>query len=169
MLAPMALVVALGASFGEASASAVPTGPDSMLVDIMVEVSTDADVVVAHFSLPGDPDVTLPLIDRGEGVYGLRTELRRGDHQVVFEIVGGDTSPPMSLTSLGVASELADVADVSPVTTRADEISADTRQSGWLALAFAAAALATLAFWALGDRTDQETSRSVSGPDGEEE
>ena len=169
LLAPMALVVALGGSFGEASASAVPTGSTSMLVEIMVEVSTDVDVVVAHFSLPGDADVTVPLLDRGDGVFGLRTELRRGDYQVVFEIVGEDTTPPMSLTSLGVASELADTGAVSPVTTQPDEISDDTRQRGWLALALAAGALATLAFWALGDRTEQETRRSVSGPGGEEE
>lgn len=146
--------VELGGSFGSATATVTDVADASMTVDIEVEVRTSAQAVVAHLTLGDDPTLTLPLLDRGGGVFGLRTELDRRNYLVVFEGVGDPdaVSQPVSLVDMG--AELGSGESNSSTGAQGDdgELSAQTRSLGWLALALAAASLSALAFWVLGGR-----------------
>lgn len=99
--------VEVGAVFGGAAATAVPSGPDLMEVELVVNVAAGDAPVLAHLVLPGDPRSTYPLVDRGGGTWSSVVEVRRADWQVVFEAVtSGDLSEPASLTALGVDPDL---------------------------------------------------------------
>lgn len=151
----------LGGGFGEASAEVESLSTRSMIVDVQVEVAVSADAVVAHLSFDNDPSVAIPLLDRGGGLFGVRTELEPKNYQVVFEAVGspGELSDPVSLVALGASLDL----PAQPA-TRVDEggeeeaLSTETRRMGWLALALGAASLSVLAFWALAGRDEEEPS-----------
>ncbi|MEE9178571.1 MAG: hypothetical protein V3U46_09090 [Acidimicrobiia bacterium] len=154
-LAYLALVVAveLGGAFGSASATVESLEDTVMLVDIEVEVRVSAQAVVAHLGFEDDPTLTLPLLDRGDGVFGIRTELETKNYIVVFDAVGAEDglSQPVSLVELG-ADLSPDVPGVPPTTEGDDGLSSGARQLGWLALALGAASLSALAFWVLGGR-----------------
>lgn len=166
-LAYLALVVAveLGGAFGSASATVESLGDTAMLVDIEVEVTASAQAVVAHLTFADDAPLVLPLLDRGGGVFGIRTELEPKNYIVVFEVVGaGDAlSRPVSLVELG-ADLTSDVPGVTPTTEGDDGLSSVTLRFGWLALALGAASLSVLAFWVLGGR-----GRSTDADDSTEE
>lgn len=160
----LALVVAveLGGAFGSASATVESLEDTVMLVDIEVEVSVSAQSVVAHLTFDDDAPLALPLLDRGGGVFGTRTELEPKNYIVIFEAVGaGDgLSRPVSLVELG-ADLTPDVPGVTPVTEGDDGLSSVTLRFGWLALALGAASLSVLALWVLGGRgksTDADDS-----------
>jgi hypothetical protein len=143
--------VNLGGGFGNASAEVLSITDDSMEVEVRVEVQSSADAVVVHFALAGEDPVTLPLVSRGEGVFGINTELKPANYQVLFETLADPSvqSQPVSLTELG--ADLGGAGE--PVTTTTDEgLSSVTQGWGWLAVAFGAASLALLAFWALGGK-----------------
>lgn len=141
--------VDVGGGFGNATAEVFSLTDESMEIEIRVEVQSTADAVVAHFALSGETPVTLPLVSRGDGVFGITTELKPANYQVIFERLGDAAiqSQPVSLTEMG-----ADISDSSGSVTSITEggFSTATQGWGWLALAFGAAALAALAFWALG-------------------
>jgi hypothetical protein len=143
--------VELGGAFGSASAATVTLETTTMVVDLEVEVIVSAESVVAHLS--GDDDAILvPLVSRGGGIYGIRTEVPRQDHIVVFEVIGpnGGLSDPATLSQLG-----ADLV-VAPEDVEPDEgLDSSTTRWGWLGLALGAASLSLLAFWVLGDRDRQ--------------
>jgi len=148
----------LGGAFGTATAEVVSMDGSVMVVDIEVEVLETGESVVAHLAFQEDDVATLPLLDRGDGVFGIQTELEPKNYVVVFEIVGDDgaSSGPVTLTQLG--AELGP--ESSGPTTTVDEsaLSDDSRQLLWLAVALGAASLSLLAFWVLGDRErDQDT------------
>ena len=161
--------VLIGGAFGSARATVESLDGDVMVVLIEVEVGVATDTVVAHLSFEDDPVLTLPLIDRGNGSFGLRTELEPKNYFVVFEIVDADSQPsdPVSLTQMG-----ADLGPdpASPTTTLGeDELSPESRQLLWLAVALAAASLSLLAFWVLGSRDDGKAgNESRPGQDEEE-
>lgn len=164
LLALVVLAVNLGGSFGEATGATVTLGPQTMLVDLEVEVLVAAQSVAAHLSLEGE-EMVVPLLHRGEGVYGIRTELPRKDYVVVFEVLAERSvlSSPTTLSSLGV--QLTVVSDTTvPADEDDDGFSRGTRSWGWLALALGAASLSTLALWALGGRRE-----SPEGPSALEE
>lgn len=144
--------VEIGGSFGMASAEIDSISDASMTIDIEVEVTTSAQAVVAHLSFDGETDVTLPLLDRGGGTFGIRTELEPVNYLVVFEAIGeaGGLSDPASLEEMGAEFGRDGVGGSGGGDD--DGISDDTRQAGWLALALVAAALSALAFWVLGGR-----------------
>lgn len=150
--------VDLGGVFGEASASATELTNDTMEVDLEVEADPEA-VVVAHLIEPGGAQDTLPLVARSSGRFGIRTEVRKVDYVVVFEVVGDlpAQSQPLRLTDLGVEPALLGVLPGSQ--TDLDEPSSTTQLWGWAGLGLAAAALAVLAFWALPDRRAKEAAR----------
>lgn len=157
----------LGGAFGEASAEVEELSSRSMILDIQVQVAVSADAVVAHLSFDNDPSVVLPLLDRGGGLFGVRTELEPKNYQVVFEAVGspGELSDPVSLVALGASLELP-----AESATRVDEggdgdegLSMETRRLGWLAVALGAASLSALAFWALAGRGEEEASEGPTG------
>lgn len=157
--------VLIGGGFGSATATVESLDGDVMLVSIEVEVSSPAESVVAHLSFEDDPVLTLPLIDRGDGTFGLRTELEPKNYFVVFEAVDSaeDPSEPVSLTQLG-----ADLGPdpASPTTTLGDdELSVESRRSLWLAVALGAASLSVLAFWVLGSRDDDEDTHPADDED----
>lgn len=158
LTAALVLALELGSGFGTARAELIESDADSMGVEIEVEVDGTPDAVVAHLSLTGEPELVLPLISRDDGVYGIATELKPANYLLVFEAVG-DTpaqSEPVSLSDLGVDLTAVGVT----ATTTEDGYSAETTGWGWLALAFAAASLAALAFWVLGGRDRDEASGS---------
>jgi hypothetical protein len=166
MIRVAALVLAaveLGAGFGDAGATVESMSDESMIVDIHVEVVDEADVVVAHFVLPDEDQITIPLLPREDGTYGVTTELKPANYQVVFEAVGdpGAQSEPVTLSDLG--ADLGAVAGVSDEGT-----SKETSQWLWLGLALGAASLSALAFWVLGARDDEDDEEAEAQPSPEE-
>lgn len=150
--------VLIGGVFGSASATVEELGADVMVVSIEVEVMSSAESVVAHLDFDGEPVATLPLIDRGGGLYGIRAELEPKNYVVVFEVVGEESgqSDPLTLTQLG-----ADLGpEAGPTTTSPDEegMEPETQRLMWLAVALGAASLSALAFWVLGGREKSEES-----------
>lgn len=175
LLGAIILVAAqLGGAFGEASAEVDELSDRSMIVDLEVEVVTSADAVVAHLSFDDDPTVAMPLLDRGDGVYGARTELEPKNYAVVFEAVGpaGEMSEPVSLVELGadLGEPFARTGSTS-AGAREEGLSPETQRMGWLALALGASSLSVLAFWVLGGREKHrresaaEESRAEDGLD----
>lgn len=161
--------VVLGGAFGQASATVVSQEGDVMVVELTVEILESAESVVAHLSFQGEPELTLPLLDRGGGIFGLRTELEPKNYFVVFETLGedGDSSDPVSLTDLG--AELGSDRS-STTTTEPDEgLSEESRRMLWLAIALGAASLSLLAFWTLGGRDDGNDKAPVVEDTSEEE
>lgn len=148
--------VILGGSFGSATATVESIDEDVMTVDIAVEVLDPADSVVAHLSFEEESDLRLPLLERDDGTFGLRTELRARNYVVVFETVGddGERSEPTTLAQMG-----ADLAPaVSDTATTVDEgLSDESQRLLWLAVALGAASLSLLAFWVLGGRDNGES------------
>lgn len=149
--------VNLGGGFGNASAEVVSITDESMEIEVRVEVQSTADAVVVHFVLSDEDPVTLPLVSRGNGVFGITTELKPANYQVLFETLGDPSvqSQPVSLTDLG-----ADISNPDDQVTSTTEggFSSVTRGWGWLAMAFGAASLAALAFWALGGKDEPVAS-----------
>ena len=144
--------VELGGVFGNAVASATAVTSDTIELDLQVEADPAA-AVVAHLIEPGGTQETIPLSSRGEGTFGIRTEVRKTDYLVVFEAIEGSLasqSQPMRLTDLGVDPALVGVLTVPP--NGDEEISDSTRQWGWAGLGLAALALTMVALWALPDR-----------------
>ncbi len=104
-----------------------------------------------------DDRFTLPLLDRGDSVFGLRTELERKNYIVVFEVVDQDaaTSEPVSLQEMG--ADLSLPGGEATTTTEDEEgLSQDSQRLLWLAIALGAASLSLLAFWVLGDRDEDD-------------
>lgn len=156
--------VLIGGMFGSATATVDAIGEEVMVVDIEVEVTPAADTVIAHLSFEDDPVLRLPMLDRGDGVFGLRTELEPKNYFVVFELVGeeAESSDPVSLAEMG-----ADLSgdQAGPTTTEPDDdegLGEESRQMLWLAVALGAASLSALAFWVLGGRVDQEELEETS-------
>ena len=147
--------VDIGGGFGNAGAEVISLRDESMEVEIQVEVLGTVDAVVVHFALSGEDPVTLPLVSRGGGLFGITTELKPANYQVVFETLGDVSiqSLPVAIADLG-----AEVTSTSGPATSSTEggFSRVTRRWGWLALAFGAASLAALAFWALGGGRDDQ-------------
>ncbi|MCB1247169.1 MAG: hypothetical protein KDB69_07885, partial [Acidimicrobiia bacterium] len=162
----------LGAGFATASAELVSTSPNAIEVDLHVELTGSASSVVAHLSFPGHPELILPMISRGERVWGVTTELEPLDYQVVFESLGDQPaiSSAHSLSDLGVDFGI----DVTSTTAGPDDegLSDESTRRLWLAVAFGAAALSALAFWVLGggsqDSSDEVSSTEDSGTSGED-
>jgi hypothetical protein len=155
LLVPFIMAVVLGGAFGGASASGRQVGAATIEVDLTVE-ATEVEAVVAHLIEPGAEQETVPLVDRGGGVFGIIIELRKADYVVVFETFANgvsNQSQPLRLTELGLDPALIGVLPFP--TTTAPEYSPDTRMWGWAGLALAALALAFLAWWALPDRAPQ--------------
>jgi hypothetical protein len=154
--ATILLAAELGAGFGTAAATVVSTTDQSMVVDLHVGIETPADSVVAHFSIPGEETVVIPLLPRDGVTYGVTTELKLADYQVVFEAVGpeGAVSNAVRLSEMGVDTSFGE----QPTATidTGDERSPETRRWLWLGVALGAGSLSVLAFWALGGREDPD-------------
>jgi len=155
LAAVLLFAVEVGSGFGTASASIVSTTDQSMIVDLRVEVEASADSVVVHLALPDEETITLPMLERDDGAYGVTTEVKPADYIVMFEAIGdpGAESDQVSLTDLGV-----DLSSTSgrTTTTQSEELSAGTQQWLWLGVALGAASLSALAFWVLGGRERNE-------------
>lgn len=158
--------VELGAGFGTATASVVSMTDQSMIVDLRVEVDASPDSVVVHFALTGEETVTIPMVPRDDGTYGVTTEVKPANYVVVFEAIGdpGAESDPFSLTDLG--ADLSSGLDATE-TTEGEELSAGTQQWLWLGVALGAASLSALAFWVLGGHDGNEVGESAAPPEGE--
>lgn len=150
--------VQIGGGFGEAVAEVQTLTQESMVIDLEVEVRVTSTAVVAHLTFDDDAPLTIPLLDRGGGVFGTRTELEPKNYFVLFEAVGtpGEISQPVSLTDLGADLDSPLVATTRPRVAEDEGLTPETQRFGWLALALAAASLSALAFWALGDRDEPE-------------
>lgn len=161
--------IELGGDFGFAVASATGLTSDTMELDLEVEADRDA-TVVAHLIEPGGTQETIPLSSRGDGAFGIRTEVRKTDYLVVFEAIKGSVgtqSQPFRLTDLGVDPALVGLLTLPPEND--EEISDSTRQWGWAGLGLAALALTLVALWALPDRRRRARAAEaavddISGP-----
>lgn len=156
----------VGDGFGDATAEATVVDDDTISVDVAVEMP--AGPVVVHLIEPGGAQQTVALNDRG-GSFGAVFETRPVDLVVVFETLGQiqRQSEPARLTDLGVSRETLGMAPVpGDLVDVVEPGSNETEQWGWLGLGLAAAALALLAFWALGgdDRREVEPSTSEDEP-----
>ena len=163
LAAIVVLAVEVGSGFGAASASVVSMTDQSMVVDIRVAVETSADSVVVHLALPDEEAITLPMLERDDGAYGVTTEVKAANYIVMFEAIGdpGAESDQVSLTDLGL--DLSSTSG-STSTTESEELSAGTQQWLWLGVALGAASLSALAFWVLGGRDrDEETDEPEEG------
>ena len=175
LAAVLLFAVEVGTGFGTASASVDSMTEESMIIDVRVEVETSADSVVVHLALPDEDPITLPMLERDDGAYGVTTEVKPANYIVMFEAIGdpGAESDQVSLTDLGV-----DLSSTSGTTstTVSEELSAGTQQWLWLGIALGAASLSALAFWVLGGRDRDEESdepkveaqADESAPPGEE-
>lgn len=152
MRAILAAVI-LGGVFGSATATVVENDGEVMTVEIEVEVMEPGDSVVAHLAFEEEQVLTLPLLDRGDGIFGITTELEPKNYVVVFEVVGEEPTDPVTLTQLG--AELGPESG-SPTTTDPDALSQESQAMLWLAVALGAASLSVLAFWVLGGKGDEE-------------
>ncbi len=162
------LAVELGGGFSTATATVVSTTEQSMVIELHVGVEVEATSVVAHFALPGEEQITIPLLPRSGEDYGVTTELRPANYQVVFEALGDEPalSDPVSLVDLGADLESAGV----EVDENGDEgFSADTQSWLWLGVALGAASLSALAFWVLGAGRKEETAEDAPRPEPEDE
>lgn len=166
MIAIVASVV-LSGLFGTATATVEKIDADVMMIDLEVEVTPAAvGSVVAHLLFEDDPDLTLPLLDRGDGVYGVRTEVEPKNYLVVFEIIGEQSgmSEPVSLIQLGAEITVGSGAETQ---MSDDEDEPESFQMLWLGVALAAASLSALAFWVLGGRDDE--TDEADGADSDED
>jgi hypothetical protein len=165
-LTPFILLAAvnLGAGFGSASAEVVSLSDQSMEVEVQVEVQNSSDAVVVHFALAGEDPVTLPLVSRGEAMFGITTELKPANYQVIFETLGDPSIQSLPVTLIDLGAEISESPGPATSTTESG-ISAATEGWGWLALAFGAASLAVLAFWALGGTKENDEVVSEPGSD----
>lgn len=151
--------VQLGGGFGEASAEVSDLSESSMVLDLQVEVAVSADAVVAHLTFDEETELTMPLLDRGGGIYGVTTEAEPKNYVVVFEAVGaqGELSEPITLFNLGADLDFgAGEVPGAPAESGEEDLSDRTVRFGWLALALGAASLSALAFWVLGGRDDSD-------------
>jgi len=146
--------IQLGGAFGSASAELLQRDPAAITIDLEVEVLVSVEAVVAHVRFDNQPELTLPLLDRGDGVFGITTQLAPRNYVVVFEAVGpnGGLSDPVTLHQLGV--DLVGRSSSSG-TDEAEGLTDATQRVGWLAVAFAAASLSALAMWVLGGPDDE--------------
>lgn len=157
--------VQLGGAFGSASAEVEELSDESMVVVFEVEVQATAEAVVAHLTFDNETELTMPLLDRGGGVFGARTELEPKNYIVVFEAIDADDglSEPMTLIQLGADLDRPGVETTSSGgEAPEDELTDETRRTGWLAVALGAASLSVLAFWVLGGR-DREKDGATEG------
>jgi hypothetical protein len=166
LAAVVVLAVELGGGFSTATATVVSTTEQSMIIELHVGVEVEATSVVAHFALPGEEQITIPLLFRSGEDYGVTTELRPANYQVVFEAIGEQSvlSEPASLTDLGADLESAGIS----VDGEEDEgFSAGTQSWLWLGVALGAASLSALAFWVLGGgkKDDDPKADEQSEPD----
>ena len=159
--------VILGGTFGTATATVESIDDEVMVVEIEVEVLDSAESVVAHLSFEREPVLTLPLLDREDGTFGIRTELEPKNYLVIFETVGegAESSQPVSLAQMGA---LLGASGGGPTTTLADDdLSEDSERMLWLAVALGAASLSLIAFWVLGSRRDKtsDNDEEAAGAD----
>ena len=147
--------VDLGSGFGTATASVVSASDESIILELGVEVDESADSVVAHLALADEDTITIPMLPRDDGTFGVTTEVKPANYLVVFEAIGdpGAESDPVSLTDLG-----ADLSSTPGTTdlTEDEESSSGTQQWLWLGVALGAASLSALAFWVLGGRDERD-------------
>lgn len=145
--------VILGGVFGSAGATVESIDDDVAVVDLQVEVMGASGSVVAHLTFDNSEDLTLPLLDRGDGTFGITTELEPKNYMVVFEVVGESSSEPVSLTELG--AELIAESETTTTNPEDESLGEESRQSLWLAIALGAGSLSLLAFWVLGGRDEK--------------
>lgn len=166
MRAFLVAAAVLGGAFGSASGTLISHDGDVMVVDIEVEVLGAAESVVAHLEFDDDPGLTLPLLSRGEGIYGLVTELEAKNYLVVFERLGGvgAVSDPVSMADIGI-DLLGEGEGFEPPSEEDEGLSTEALRNLWLAVALAAASLSALAFWVLGGRDGDEESDDAAQTD----
>ena len=158
------LALELGGAFGAATATVESISGDSMILTLEVELRSSAEAVVAHLAFDDDPQIALPLLDRGGGVFGIRTELLAKNYAIVFEAIGVDDglSPAALISDLG--ADFGDNEVPTPTTEPKPEegLSPATKRFGWLALALAAGSLSLLALWVIIGRDKDVESSHVS-------
>lgn len=145
-LALLLALVEIGGGFGGATVGGTATTDTTMEIDLSVTLAGSAGPVLVHLLLP-DETQTVPLVDRGNGTWGVLVEVRRADWLVVFEdVAAGELSDSLSLTRLGLDPAL--LGGRSATTPSLERDTATTPMTwGWLATAvLAGAGAAALVF-----------------------
>ena len=164
LLATIVLSLFLGGGFGEATATVESIEGDSMVLTLEVELNTSAEAVVAHLAFDDEPQIALPLLDRGGGIFGITTETALKNYAVVFEAIGSDAelSTPALLSDLGADFADNDVPTPATVPEEPEGLSPETRSIGWLALALAAGSLSLLAVWVIIGRDKEDDGSDLT-------
>jgi len=158
------LALELGGAFGAATATVDSISDDSMILTLEVELRSSAQSVVAHLAFDTDPQIAIPLLERGGGLFGITTELAAKNYAVVFEAIGVEDglSPAALLSDLGADFGDSDVPTPTTEPPPDEGLSAETRRFGWLALALAAGSLSVLALWVIIGRDKEDEDSDVS-------
>jgi hypothetical protein len=159
--------VVLGGVFGSASATVDTIDEEVMVVEIEVEVLGAPGSVVAHLSFQDERTLTLPLLDRGDGSFGIRTELEPKYYFVVFEAVGDESESTQPVTLAQMGADLGTGTGGSQGEPGDEGMSPASTRWLWLSVALGAASLSALAFWVLGVR-DDDADRGEDSSDEEE-
>ncbi|HJQ76676.1 MAG TPA: hypothetical protein VJ948_05370 [Acidimicrobiia bacterium] len=147
--------VVIGGVFGAATATVESNDGEVMVLEIEVELDGTPTAVVAHLAFDDEPELTVPLLDRGNGEFGITTELEPKNYVVVFESIGdeGETSDPVTLSQMG--ADLGPEPGESGQESEDEGLSIESSRLLWLAVALGAASLSVLAFWVLGGRDER--------------
>lgn len=147
--------VVIGGVFGAATATVESNDGEVMVLEIEVELDGTPTAVVAHLAFDDEPELTVPLLDRGNGKFGITTELEPKNYVVVFESIGdeGETSDPVTLSQMG--ADLGPEPGESGQESEDEGLSIESSRLLWLAVALGAASLSVLAFWVLGGRDER--------------
>lgn len=158
------LALELGGAFGSASATVESISGGSMILTLEVELTTSASAVVAHLAFDNDPQIAVPLLDRGGGVFGITTELAPKNYAVVFEAIGVEDglSPAALLSDLGADFGDNDVPTPTTEPSPEEGLSPESKRFGWLALALAAGSLSLLALWVILGRDKEDNASAGS-------
>ncbi len=147
--------VVIGGVFGAATATVESNDGELMVLEIEVELDGTPTAVVAHLAFDDEPELTVPLLDRGNGEFWITTELEPKNYVVVFESIGdeGETSDRVTLSQMG--ADLGPEPGESGQESEDEGLSTESSRLLWLAVALGAASLSVLAFWVLGVRDER--------------
>ena len=156
--AAVLMLIPLGGPFVNATAAAERVG-DQLEVELIVEIDQGATALIAHVVVGGDePQPAVSLDARANRTFGGFVTLPVQDAVIVFELLrpdGGRLSAPTTLSELGIdiaALGGRTVSSISRVDDPPEGLNREAKRWLWLAIAFGAAALSALAFWARGEK-----------------
>ncbi len=157
LIAALLVALPLSAPFGEATATATSLD-DGLWLDVSIEVEGSPVAVIVRGLAPGDSELPpVALADRGDGRWEGIVHLPVVENILMgFEIIPASGPATVSevhtLTELGVDSAIFSIDNPATLFGEEDDplVTPEGERWGWLGVAAGAAALAVLAYWAMG-------------------